>query len=205
MTAKPDAVFWFDFASPNAYLSHRVIPDIEARTGVRFRYVPTLLGGLFKLTCNQAPMIAFGGIKNKLEYENLETRRFIARHGLTAFRMNPHFPVNTLKIMRGAVAAQALGVFEPYVEALFRAMWEDGRKMDDPEDIAAVVAAAGIDAAALVARSEDPAVKQGLIDNTEAACAAGAFGIPTFAVDGQIWFGKDRLREVEEAIVENAD
>ena len=196
-----DAVFWFDFASPNAYLSHRVIPDVEARTGVRFRYVPTLLGGLFKLTGNQAPMIAFGGIKNKLAYESLETRRFIARHGLSAFRMNPHFPVNTLKIMRGAVAARSLGVFEPYVEAMFRAMWEDGRKMDEAEEIAAVVAAAGIDAAALVARSEEPAVKQGLIDSTEAACEAGAFGIPTFAVNGQIWFGKDRLREVEEAIV----
>ena len=196
-----DAVFWFDFASPNAYLSHRVIPDVEARTGVRFRYVPTLLGGLFKLTGNQAPMIAFGGIKNKLAYESLETRRFIARHGLSAFRMNPHFPVNTLKIMRGAVAARSLGVFEPYVEAMFRAMWEDGRKMDEAEEIAAVVAAAGIDAAALVARSEEPAVKQGLIDSTEAAGEAGAFGIPTVAVNGQIWFGKDRLREVEEAIV----
>jgi len=197
-----DAVFWFDFASPNAYLSHRVIPDIEARTGAKFRYVPTLLGGLFKLTGNQAPMIAFGGIKNKLAYESLETRRFIARHGLTAFKMNPHFPVNTLKIMRGAVAAQSLGVFEPYVEAMFRAMWEDGRKMDDPEEIVAVVGAAGIDAAALVARSDEPEIKQALIDNTEAACEAGAFGIPTFAVGGEIWFGKDRLREVEEAIVE---
>lgn len=201
MTSLPDAVFWFDFASPNAYLSHKVIPDIEARTGVKFRYVPTLLGGLFKLTGNQSPMAAFGGIRNKLEYESLETRRFIARHGLTAFAMNPHFPVNTLKIMRGAVAAQSLGVFEPYVEAMFRAMWEDGRKMDDPDEIMAVVSAAGIDAAALVASSEEPAVKQGLIDNTEAACAAGAFGIPTFAVGGQIWFGKDRLREVEEAII----
>ena len=201
MTSLPDAVFWFDFASPNAYLSHKVIPDIEARTGVKFRYVPTLLGGLFKLTGNQSPMAAFGGIRNKLEYESLETRRFIARHELTAFAMNPHFPVNTLKIMRGAVAAQTLRVSEPYVEAMFLAMWEDGRKMDDPDEIMAVVSAAGIDAAALVARSEEPAVKQGLIDNTEAACAAGAFGIPTFAVDGQIWFGKDRLREVEEAII----
>jgi 2-hydroxychromene-2-carboxylate isomerase len=102
--------------------------------------------------------------------------------------------------MRAAVAAQSLGVFEPYVEAMFRAMWEDGRKMDDPEEIVAVVTTAGIDAAALVARSEAPEIKQGLIDNTEAACAAGAFGIPTFAVDGAIWFGKDRLREVEEAM-----
>jgi 2-hydroxychromene-2-carboxylate isomerase len=195
-----DPVFYFDFGSPNAYLSHRVIPQVEARTGVRFRYVPVLLGGLFKLTGNQSPMMAFAGIKNKLEYENLETQRFVGRHGLTAFRMNPNFPVNTLKIMRGAVAAQALGVFEPYVEAVFVAMWETGLKMDDPDVIAAALTAAGLDAAALLAKSEDPAIKQALIDNTEAACAAGAFGIPTFAVGGEIWFGKDRLRDVEEAI-----
>ena len=196
----PKAVFYFDFASPNAYLSHRVIPDIEARTGVKFEYVPVLLGGLFKLTGNQAPMIAFGGIKNKLAYEQRETQRFIARHKLSAFRMNPNFPVNTLRLMRGAVAAQQLGVFEAYVEAGFKAMWEDGLKMDDPAEIAGVLAKAGLDAEALMAKAEAPEVKQGLLNNTEAACEAGAFGIPTFAVDGEIWFGKDRLREVEDAI-----
>jgi 2-hydroxychromene-2-carboxylate isomerase len=196
----PKAVFYFDFASPNAYLSHRVIPEIEARTGVRFEYVPVLLGGLFKLTGNQAPMTAFAGIKNKLAYESRETQRFVARHGLTAFRMNPHFPVNTLRLMRGAIAAQQLGMFEPYVEAGFKAMWEDGLKMDDPAVMAQALAEAGLDAGALVARCEAPEVKQGLLNNTEAACEAGAFGIPTFAVDGEIWFGKDRLREVEDAI-----
>jgi 2-hydroxychromene-2-carboxylate isomerase len=194
-------IFYFDFGSPNAYLSHRVIPDIEAWTGVTFEYRPTLLGGLFKLTGNQSPMQAFGGIKNKLAYEALETQRFIKRHGLTAFKMNPHFPVNTLKMMRGALAAQSLGVLAPYVEAMYRAMWEDGRKMDDPEEIAAVVTAAGLDTASILARSEEPAIKQALIDNTQAACDAGAFGIPTFAVNGELWFGKDRLRDVEEAIV----
>ncbi len=196
----PKAVFYFDFASPNAYLSHRVIPDIEARTGVKFEYVPVLLGGLFKLTGNQAPMIAFGGIRNKLAYESRETQRFIARHKLGAFRMNPHFPVNTLKLMRGALAAQQLGVFEAYVETGFKAMWEDGLKMDDPAVIAETLAKAGLDAEALVARSEEADAKQALLGNTEAACEAGAFGIPTFAVDGEIWFGKDRLREVEDAM-----
>jgi len=195
------AVFYFDFASPNAYLSHRVIPDIEARTGAKFDYVPVLLGGLFKLTNNRSPMEAFGGIKNKLAYENLETQRFIKRHGLTAFRMNPHFPVNTLRLMRGAVAAQRLGVFDAYLEMGMTAMWEQGLKMDDPEVMAKAMADAGLDAAALMAAIEDPAVKQGLLDNTEAACAAGAFGIPSFLVDGELWFGKDRLRDVEEAIV----
>ena len=197
----PKALFYFDFASPNAYLSHRVIPDIEARTGVKFEYVPVLLGGLFKLTGNQAPMTAFAGIRNKLAYEARETERFIARHKLIAYRMNPHFPVNTLRLMRGAVAAQQLGVFDAYVETGFKAMWEDGQKMDDPAVMAEVFAKAGLDAEALMAKAEEPEVKQGLLNTTEAACEAGAFGIPTFAVDGEIWFGKDRLREVEEAIV----
>ena len=196
----PKAVFYFDFASPNAYLSHRVIPGIEARTGVKFEYIPVLLGGLFKLTGNQAPMTAFAGIRNKLAYEARETERFVARHKLTAYRMNPHFPVNTLRLMRGAIAARQLGVFEPYVETAFKAMWEDGQKMDDPAVMAEVLAKAGLDAQALMAKAEEPEVKQGLLNNTEAACDAGAFGIPTFAVDGEIWFGKDRLREVEEAI-----
>jgi 2-hydroxychromene-2-carboxylate isomerase len=195
------ALFYFDFGSPNAYLAHEVIPGIEQRTGARFDYVPILLGGVFKLTNNRSPMEAFGEVRNKLAYEARETERFVARHGLTAYRMNPHFPVNTLKIMRGAVAAQREGVFAAYVDAVFRAMWEDGLKMDDPAVIAEVLTAAGLDAAAILARSEDPEVKQALIANTEAAVAAGAFGSPTFNLDGELYFGKDRLRDVEEALV----
>jgi 2-hydroxychromene-2-carboxylate isomerase len=193
-------VFYFDFGSPNAYLSHRVIPAIEQRTGARFDYVPILLGGVFKLTNNRSPAEAFAGVKNKLAYETRETQRFVARHGLTAYRMNPHFPVNTLKIMRGAVAAQREGVFAPYVEAVFAAMWEQGLKMDDPAVIAQALTAAGLDAAALMPRAEDPEVKQALIANTEAAVAAGAFGSPTFVVGDELYFGKDRLRDVEEAL-----
>ncbi|MAN65203.1 MAG: disulfide bond formation protein DsbA, partial [Hyphomonadaceae bacterium] len=128
--------FHFDFGSPNAYLSHKVIPDVEARTGVTFTYVPVLLGGVFKATGNQSPVMAFAGIRNKPEYERLEMMRFIERHGLTqAFAMNPHFPVNTLAIMRGAVAAQHLDVFKPYVNAIYAAMWQGAQKMDDPETI----------------------------------------------------------------------
>ena len=198
----PKVLFYFDFGSPNAYLSHRVIPAIEARTGMKFEYVPVLLGGLFKLTGNQAPNIAFGGIKNKLAYENLETQRFIRRHGLTKFAFNPNFPVNTLKLMRGAVAAQAEGVFEAYVEAVFHHMWEAPKKMDDPAVFHAALIESGLDADRLIARTEDPEIKQILLNNTEAACERGAFGIPSFLVDDDIFFGKDRLRDVEEMIVE---
>ena len=193
--------FLFDFGSPNAYLAHRVIPAIEARTGVRFTYEPVLLGGIFKATGNRSPMEAFGGVRNKLAYERLETRRFVDRHGLTKYAQNPHFPVNTLLIMRGAVAAQTVGLFEAYVEAVFAAMWEQGLKMDDPAVAAATLAEAGLPADELLALTQEPAVKERLAANTNAAVEAGAFGIPSFLVGPQMWFGKDRLREVEEAIV----
>ena len=195
-----DPIFHFDFASPNAYLAHRVIPGIAARTGVRFRYVPVLLGGLFKLTGNQAPMIAFAGIPNKLAYERREMARFIEKHGLTAFRMNPHFPVNTLALMRGAVAAEAGGVAEAYVEAMMHFMWEEPRKLDDLAVLAATMVEAGLPADALLARAQEAEIKERLMANTQAAFEAGAFGIPSFLVGGELYFGKDRLRDVEEAL-----
>ena len=198
--ATPIVDFIFDFGSPNAYLAHRVIPSIEARTGVKFRYVPALLGGIFKATGNRSPMEAFGGVKGKLAYEALETRRFVARHGVTKYRPNPHFPVNTLMIMRGAVAAQDLGVFEPYVEACFVAMWEDGRKMDDPAVVAESLAAAALPAERLLELTQDPSVKDRLIAFTNAAVDRGVFGIPTFFVGEEMFFGKDRLQDVEEEI-----
>jgi|TARA_R100000935_G_scaffold2366_2_gene6647 2-hydroxychromene-2-carboxylate isomerase len=194
--------FHFDFGSPNAYLSHKVIPDVEARTGVSFTYVPVLLGGVFKATGNQSPVMAFAGIRNKPEYERLEMMRFIERHGLTqAFAMNPHFPVNTLAIMRGAVAAQHLDVFKPYVNAIYAAMWQGAQKMDDPETIGRVLAAADLPADALMAKAQDSEIKQELVDNTTASVERGNFGSPTFFVKERMWFGKDRLRDVEEAIL----
>lgn len=192
--------FLFDFGSPNAYLAHKVLPQIEARTGVQFDYVPVLLGGVFKLTGNKAPMIAFGGIKNKLEYEQLEMRRFIARHGLTQFQFNPHFPVNTVLIMRGAVAAQMEGTLAPYVEAVFHHMWEAPRKMDDPAVVAAALAESGLDAAKLLAMAQSQPVKDRLLADTEAAVAHGVFGSPSFFVGPELYFGKDRLADVEDAI-----
>jgi 2-hydroxychromene-2-carboxylate isomerase len=193
--------FFFDFGSPNAYLCHRVIPQIEARTAAEFIYEPILLGGIFKLTGNQSPAAAFGHIKNKLEYERLETQRFVDRHGLTDFRFNPHFPVNTLQLMRGAVAAQVLGVFDPFVDRIYDDMWVRGRKMDDPEVYAASLVEAGLPKDDILGLSQTDPVKSKLVANTEAAVAAGVFGSPSFLVGGELYFGKDRLREVEEEIV----
>jgi 2-hydroxychromene-2-carboxylate isomerase len=192
--------FHFDFGSPNAYLAHRVIPAIEARTGASFRYVPVLLGGVFKATGNRSPGEAFAGIRNKPDYERLETERFVRRHGITGFNRNPFFPVNTLRIMRGAIAAEIDGTFTPYVAAVFHHMWEQPKKMDAPDVIRAALDESGLDGAAILARIEDATIKQRLIDNTEASVARGTFGSPTFFIGEEMWFGKDRLRDVEEAI-----
>ena len=194
--------FHFDFGSPNAYLSHLVIPEIEHRTGVDFAYVPILLGGVFKLTNNRSPAESLAGIKNKPDYERLEMSRFIQRHRITRFTMNPFFPVNTLTLMRGAVAARTLGIFERYVDEMFRHMWADPKDLDDAPVLRAALAESGLDAERLLALAETPAVKDELRGNTERSVERGTFGAPTFFVGDEIYFGKDRLRDVEERILE---
>src|SRR5580658_8488367 len=147
--------FIFDFGSPNAYLAWQVLPGIAARSNAQVNLIPCLLGGLFKLTGNQAPMTAFGNVKGKLEYERLETQRFIDKHGLRAFRFNPHFPVNTLLIMRGLLAARRANVGEVYFQAVLEAMWEEGQKMDEPAVVASVLTAAGLDAKSILEAAQD--------------------------------------------------
>jgi 2-hydroxychromene-2-carboxylate isomerase len=192
--------FLFDFGSPNAYLAHKVIPGIEHRTGAKFDYVPILLGGIFKLTNNRPPMVAFGEVKGKMAYEMRESERFIKRHNITAYKFNPFFPVNTLALMRMAVAAKETGMLAPYVDAAFHHMWERPKKMDDPEIIHAAFLESGLDADRLIAAAQTPEVKQRLMANTEAAANRGVFGSPSFFVGGELFFGKDRLREVEDEI-----
>ncbi|MGW8271290.1 MAG: DsbA family protein [Burkholderiales bacterium] len=196
--------FHFDFGSPNAYLAHKLILGIEQRSGAAFVYVPILLGGVFKLTNNAAPMVQFKDVKNKLAYQRLEFQRFIDKHGLKQFQWNPHFPVNTVQIMRGAIVAQMDGNLMPYVDAVFHHMWEAPKKMDDPAVIRAALEESGIDAARILARVQDQDVKDALLRNTEASVARGSFGAPTFFVGDEMYFGKDRLREVEEAITQFA-
>ena len=193
--------FHFDFGSPNAYLAHLVIPQIERRTGAKFAYVPVLLGGVFKLTGNRSPAESLAGIKNKPEYERLETERFLKRHGITRYRRNPFFPVNTLAIMRGAVAAQRLCIYERYIDEIYCHMWAEPKKLDDPEVLRGALIEAGFDAGRLLALSQTDEVKNELRANTDRSVARGTFGSPTFFVGDDIYFGKDRLRDVEEAIL----
>jgi len=192
--------FMFDFGSPNAFLSHEAIPAIEQRTGAKFEYVPILLGGIFKATNNKSPAETLAGVKNKREFNALETERFVKRFGVRPYAPNPFFPVNTLNLMRTAVAAQLEGVFEKYVEATFHHMWVEPKKMDDPDVAAKALTASGLDGAKLLARGQEPEVKARLIANTQSAVERGAFGSPTFFVGKEMFFGKEQLREVEELI-----
>jgi 2-hydroxychromene-2-carboxylate isomerase len=192
--------FMFDFGSPNAFLSHEAIPAIEKRTGVKFEYVPILLGGIFKATNNRSPAEALAGIKNKREFHALETERFVKRFQVEPYTWNPFFPINTLNLMRAAIAAQFEGVFEKYVDAAFHHMWGEPKKMDDPEVVLKAFTASGLDAAKLFARAQAADVKAKLILNTQSAVERGAFGSPTFFVGNEIFFGKEQLREVEELV-----
>jgi len=194
--------FYFDFASPNAYLSHQVVPGIEERTGAKFNYIPVLLGGIFKATNNKPPMEAFFGILNKNEYQSVEMKRFQKRHGITKFKMNPHFPVISLQIIRGAVGAQLDGYLDKYIDQVLKHMWEEPKKMDDPEVIKEAFTESGFDADRLMEQMQDPDIKAQLIANTEEAVKRGTFGIPTFFVEDDIYFGKDTLWQVEEALAQ---
>ncbi|HLZ03574.1 MAG TPA: 2-hydroxychromene-2-carboxylate isomerase [Bradyrhizobium sp.] len=192
--------FLFDFGSPNAYLSHGAIPAIEQRTGVKFEYVPILLGGIFKATNNKSPAETLAGVKNKPEFMRLETERFVKRFHVEPYVWNPFFPVNTLNLMRAAIAAELEGVFEDYVAAAFHHMWREPKKMDDPDVAVKALNSSGLDGARLLARAQEAEVKARLIANTQSAVERGAFGSPTFFVGNEMFFGKEQLRDVEELV-----
>jgi len=192
--------FMFDVGSPNAFLSHEAIPAIEKRASIKFEYVPILLGGIFKSTNNKSPAETLAGVKNKREFYQIETERFLKRFNVQPYVWNPFFPVNTLNLMRAAVAAQLEGVFEEYVEAAFHHMWREPKKMDDPEVAAKALSSSGLDGAKLLARAQEPEVKAKLLENTQSAVERGAFGSPTFFVGKEMFFGKEQLREVEEMV-----
>jgi 2-hydroxychromene-2-carboxylate isomerase len=194
----PTLDFYFDFASPNAYLAYKVLPAIEQRLGAKFNLKPALLGGIFKATGNQSPIVALAGIPAKLAYERKEMERFIARRQLTKFRFNPAFPINTLHMMRCAMLARKLDVFERYVEAVYAGMWEQALNMGDLDVFHGAIKAAGLPAPSFAKYAGDPDVKAALMESTDEAIKRGVFGSPTFFVGDEMFFGKDRLVDVEE-------
>ena len=192
--------FIFDFGSPNAYFAYKALPPILKHTGATLNIIPCLMGGIFKSTGNKPPMLAFGQVKGKLDYERLEIQRFIKKHRLTDFEFNSHFPVNTLMLMRGAIVAEMEGRLAEYVEAGLKHMWEDGLKMDDPDVYANAMTESRFDGRALLERMQGDDVKSKLAQNTQMAVDKGCFGIPTFYVGQEMFFGKDRLAQVEEQL-----
>ncbi|GLQ07346.1 2-hydroxychromene-2-carboxylate isomerase [Sneathiella chinensis] len=197
----PIVQYHFDFGSPNCYIAHKLIPGIEERTGVTIDYLPVLLGGIFKLTNNQPPMIKFQDVKGKNAYMRREMARFLKTHGLDRFRMNSNFPINTVQVMRGAIVAAEEDFLMPYVDVISAAIWEQDLKMDDPDVIAAALKAGGLDADLILRRIQEDGIKKQLVHNTSRAVEMGTFGCPFFYVGDEPYFGKDILRDMEEEIL----
>ena len=188
--------FYFDFGSPTTYLAHKRLQQLSAQYDLSVDYIPVLLGGIFKATGNTTP----AALPAKGMYMmGADLPRFARRYGVP-LKPNPFFPINTLNLMRAAIAAQRLGCFENYVDAVFDAVWVAGLNMGEADVVGQVLADNDLDAAALLSLSQDPEVKAQLISNTEAAVERGAFGAPTMFMDGEMFFGQDRLDFVEEAL-----
>ena len=192
----------FDFASPNAYLAHKIIPILEESTGSSFEYVPCLLGGIFKLTNNRPPMIAFAEVKNKNEYMFIEMQRFMKKYSLNNFKMNSNFPLNTLNLMRGAIAAKLNDSQREYIDLIFKGVWEKDLKLDEPEVFANYLKENGLDPEFYIENIQKQEVKDILMENTSEAVEHGTFGIPTFKVDDQIFYGKDHMNFLEEYLLQ---
>ena len=188
--------FYFDYGSPYSYIAHKRLPEVLRRTRGVAQYRIMLLGGVFQATGNSSPAA------NPLKWPNnqRDLKRFVKKYEIPFLR-NPHFPVNTLKLMRGAVVAEEEGFLPRYTDVVFAGMWRDGQKMDDDNVIARVLGDAGIDAGRVLARIGEDGVKQKLKSYTEAAAKRGVFGAPTFFVNDEMFFGQDRLDFVEEALM----
>lgn len=189
----------FDFVSPNAYLIWQPLKALAEKHGAQIEVIPAFLGGMHKLTGNAPPFIRDADVKGKNAYAMLEMNRFIAKHGLTKFQMNPHFPFNTISLQRMLVALEPekRGAF---IETLLPPIWEEQLDVTDVEVFGKILEDGGFDAPALFAKTQDPAIKQALMDNVEKMVARGAFGIPTIYIDGEMYFGKERLGQIDEQL-----
>ena len=191
--------FIFDFASPNAYLCHKAIQNLEKTHNIKFNYVPCLLGGIMKLSNNQPPMVTLAEIPNKMKYEfDTAFNRFMREHSITKFKMNEHFPVNTISLIRGAIVAQKNNFFDAYVEIVLSGLWEQSLKLDSPEALHELLIKNDCHADLVIEEIAKEEIKEELIANTSEAVEKGAFGIPTFFVADEMFYGKDSLRELKE-------
>ena len=188
--------FIYDIASPNAYLCHRVIPEFEKKHNVEIEYFPCLLGGIFKLTNNQPPWMAFAEITNKSGYMNIEMDRFMKFHKISEFKLNPHFPINTVTIQRGLLAAKKLDCEKEYIDVVAKGMWEEEVNLGDKEILEEFLTKKSLPGKDILELTSDDQIKQQLIENTQKAVDAGVFGVPTFILNEEVFFGKEALREI---------
>ena len=188
--------FMYDFGSPNAYLVHKVLPALAKRCDAEVVYRPILIGGVFKATNNQPPLIAFAGIPGKVDYIRVEMARFLERHKLP-FKFNGHFPVNTLNVMRAAVYAVGKDWENKYIDVVFDAMWVDGKDMSNLEAVAEVLSEAGLPTDDIMNAVQDADIKLSLADVTAAAVARKTYGSPTMFMGKEMFFGKDSLGDLE--------
>jgi 2-hydroxychromene-2-carboxylate isomerase len=195
MTARLE--FFFDYGSPWSYIANSRVGAVAERAQAHLVYRPMLLGGVFKATGNRSP--ADNPVEAKSRYGGIDLRRWADRAGVP-FQRNPHFPINTLPLMRLAVAAQSSGVFQPFHEEIWPAFWADAKNLGDPLEVRKVLERAGLDVEGLLAGAQTAEVKDELKATTEEAVTRGAFGAPTFFVGDEMFFGNDRLDFVEEAL-----
>ena len=199
-----DFKFIFDFGSPKTYLVYKLLPGIENRTKTKAQYVPVLLGGIFKSTNNVSPIESFKTVPAKGKYDDLDTARFVKKHDIS-FNFNSNFPINTLNLMRGAIFAQENGIFDKYVEVVFKSMWVDNKKMDDLEVIQTVLLENGLPVKEIFEGTQDQKIKDKLIKNTSEAVEKGIFGAPSMLVEDELFFGKESLQDVEELILSKSE
>ena len=188
--------FYYDFGSPKSYFVYKLLPAIAKKYHLELVYKPMLLGGVFKLTNNKSPVDAFKGVKGKLEYDNIETARFLKRFNL-AFHWNPYFPVNTIRVMRGSIYAEGKEFKKLYTETIFQAIWVDQKNMEDPKVISETLTNAGLPTKTIMEAIHTPEVKTGLIDATNKAVSRKIFGAPTMFVGNEMFFGKEGLGEID--------
>jgi 2-hydroxychromene-2-carboxylate isomerase len=191
--------FIFDIVSPNAYLAWYPAKALAERVGATLEVTPVFLGGMHKLTGNAPPMIRDKDVKGKVEYGMLEMQRFIAKHGYDKYRLHPQFPFNSVNLQRLLLCVHGADRVK-LVDTLLPVIWEQGVPLDDVEALGGAIDAAGFDPQSLFARTQDAEVKQLLMDSTQAAVDRGAFGIPTFFVGKEMFFGKERLGQIEEEL-----
>ncbi|GAB3112429.1 2-hydroxychromene-2-carboxylate isomerase [Aestuariicella hydrocarbonica] len=188
--------FYFDFGSPTAFLAYKRLQQLQQQYDLQVNAIPMLLGGVFKATGNTSPVTIPAKGKYMMEQD---LPRFAKRYQVE-MRFNPFFPINTLQLMRGAVAAQQLGEQERFMDTIYNSLWQQEKNLGDPKVLAEHLQQAGLNPLPLLELSQTAAIKQQLIDNTEHAVKRGAFGAPTLFLGDEMFFGQDRLDFVEEIL-----